>query len=99
MKWVKIVAGVAIALGIVFGSKLYNKSQTAGEVKKNLLAVCAEDTECTGAVKKHFDLCFDAHYNLGSRRRSGNLDGSQFTHCINEKAGEPYFTFSPKSNP
>lgn len=96
MKWAKTVAGIAVALGVVFGFKFYNKSQAAGEVKKKLLAICAENSGCTAAVDKHFDSCFDSHYNLGGRRRSGRLDGTKFTHCINEKAGETYFSFQPE---
>lgn len=95
MKWVKTVAGVVMAVGVVFGFKFYNKFQTANDVKRKLLAACAEDTQCAASVDIHFDPCFEANYDLGSRRRSGDLDGPKFADCLNERAGE-FFTLQPE---
>ena len=95
MKWVKAMGGIALAVGIVVGYKFYNKSQTASDVKNKLLAACAEDNQCAASVNQYFDECFNANYDLGSRRRSGDLDGPSFADCLNQKAGES-FTLRPE---
>lgn len=91
MKWLRTIGGIAVAAGVIFGWKFYNKFNTASEVKGKLLAVCEDNSQCVGAVNKHFDTCFEAHYNLGGRRRSGYLKGAPFTDCLNAKAGTVYF--------
>lgn len=95
MKWVKAIAGIAIAVGVVVGFKFYRKFQMASDVRYKLLAACAENTQCVASVNTHFDSCFDANYDWGSRRRLGNLDGPEFAACINEKADES-FTLQPE---
>jgi len=90
MKWVKMSAGLVMALGLVFGFKFYQKFLTANQVKHKLLAACAEDSQCATAVNQNFDGCFDANYSLGSRRRLGHLDAPKFADCLEQKVGESF---------
>lgn len=91
MKWVRAIAGIAVAASVVFGWKFYSKFNTARHLKNYLLAACAQDSQCDAAINKHFNRCFDTHYNLGSRHRTSSLDGPQFITCINDNADQPYF--------
>lgn len=92
MKWVRAIGGIAIAVGLVVGWKFYSKVSTAAQVRATLQSVCGEDSQCTSAVEKHFQSCFDANYSLGGRRQAGSLNGDKFTDCLREQAGAPVFT-------
>lgn len=96
MKWVRAIGGIAVAVGLVVGWKFYNKFSTAAKVRETLLSACAEDSQCTGAVEKHFQSCFDANYSWGGRRQAGSLSGDKFTDCLREQAGAPIFTDQSK---
>ncbi len=90
----KVLQRVGIGLvgaGLFLGWKFYNKSNTAGDVKKDLLAICAADSQCVSDVNAHYDECFESSYDLGGRRRSGGLNSDKLANCINQKSGQAYF--------
>jgi hypothetical protein len=88
----QFVGGLAIAGGAI-GMKFYNKSSDHDDIKANLTKECGDDKECLSAVEQHFDSCFESHYDLGGRRRSGGLKAEEFLQCFNEKAGAMVFSY------
>lgn len=95
MKWVRAIAGVTVATGVVFGWKVYSKFKMAQHTQQALLTACVQDRQCGAAVNQHFQYCFDAHYDWGSRYQARSLNGLNFIRCINDKADQPYFKPPP----
>lgn len=93
MKVLQRLGGGLIVFGLIMGWKFYNKSNTAGDVKKQLIAICATDSQCVADVDAYYDSCFESSYDLGGRRRSGGLNGTRLATCINEKSGQPHFEY------
>lgn len=91
MKWIRAIGGIAVAVGLVVGWKFYNKFSMTGQVREQLLSACAEESQCVGAVDKHFQSCFDTHYSFGGRRQAGYLKGDPFMDCLIEQSGASYF--------
>ena len=91
MKVLMKFAGFAVAVTIVLGMKFYNKSTTAKEVKQSMLAVCANDNQCSKAVNDYFPDCFNSSYKMGSRRRAASLDSQKLATCVNHNANAEYF--------
>ncbi len=81
----KIGMGFAVVV-VIFAFKMYNKSSSHDEIKAGLVSGCDEDAACIAAVEENFDRCYEEHYSLGSRRRSGGLDGAEFIKCFNDSA-------------
>jgi hypothetical protein len=90
------IIGVVLLIGLGVGFKAMGKANAAKDVKAKLMAICADEQDCKGAVNAHFDACFDKHYSMGGRRQSSRLNGEEFTRCMNQKAGTDYFAYEEK---
>ncbi len=91
MKVLMKFASFAVAITILLGMKFYNKSNTAKEIKQSMLAVCANDHQCSKAVNDYFSDCFNSSYNMGGRRRAASLDSEKLAACVNQNANAEYF--------
>jgi hypothetical protein len=88
----KRLAGALVAIVAVVGMKFYNKASAHDDVQARLIELCEGDDACQTAVRTHYDACFDASYKMGGRRQSSKLDLNTLVKCVNERAGEEYFT-------
>lgn len=89
--------GIALtAIIAVIAFKLWNKSSSHDDLKERLVEICADNKDCSEAVNIHFDACFDKHYSIGNKRRSGGLNQEKFLGCFNRLSGSEYFSISTK---
>ena len=88
------LAGAIVAVMAIVGMKFYNKVSAHDDVRTRLVELCEGDAACQGAVKAHYDACFDSAYKMGGKNRSSKLDLNVLVKCVNERAGEEYFTAS-----
>jgi hypothetical protein len=84
------VLGIVIAIAVVFGIRLWSKSNAESTVRQRLVEVCEGEAPCVAAVEKHFDACFEQSYSM-SRRRS-RLDNDKLVTCINDRSGAEWFS-------
>lgn len=95
MKFFRKIGFSIVIVSFILGNKFYTKSQTASQVKQSMISTCNQESECLAAVNNYFDDCFNSSYDLGSRRRSADLDANNLANCINAKAGSNYFVYEP----
>lgn len=86
------LAGALVAVIAIVGMKFYNKASAHDDVQSRLVELCEGDATCQAAVKTHYDACFDSAYKLGGKNQSSKLDLNTLVKCVNERAGEEYFT-------
>ncbi len=91
------LAGALVAIVAVVGMKFYNKASAHDDVQARLVELCEGDAACQGAVKAHYDACFDAAYKMGGRRQGSTLELATLVKCVNSRAGEEYFTVNEET--
>ncbi len=91
------LVGAIVAVMAIVGMKFYNKASAHDDVQARLVELCEGDAACQGAVKAHYDACFDGAYKMGGKNRSSKLDLNVLVKCVNERAGEEYFTVSEET--
>jgi hypothetical protein len=92
LKLLKKTLVIFVVVLIVIGVKFWNKSSSYHDVKAQMLEFCRGTTQCEATLSENFDTCFNSHYDMGSKRRSGGLDQSAFVQCINKHAGSELLT-------
>ena len=58
--------GALVAVIAIVGMKFYNKASAHDDVQSRLVELCEGDASCQGAVKAHYDACFDSAYIYAS---------------------------------
>ena len=85
------IAGVLLVVGLVLGYRVYKKQLYQKELRAELVSACAEDQACLAAVEANFNGCYESHYSMGTRHRSGGLKEDEFLDCFNRQAGKEVF--------
>jgi hypothetical protein len=91
------LVGAIVAVIAILGMKFYNKASAHDDVQSRLVELCGGDAACQGAVQAHYDACFDSAYKMGGKNRSSKLDLNVLVRCVNDRAGEEYFTVSEEN--
>ena len=88
----KRLGAALVGVVVLVGMKFYNKASAHDDVQARLIELCEGDAQCQSAVRTHYDACFDSAYKMGGKNQSSKLDLNTLVKCVNERAGEEYFT-------
>jgi hypothetical protein len=88
---VKRFLGIAVFAVAFIGYRVYNFRSAEKETRAELVKICEGDAGCLKAVEEHFDSCWDANSDGGTRRRGMSINSKGLVECLNTKAGEDYF--------